>query len=216
MHFLPISLLISLHFLSLAWAQVTLAPPSTFPSASQFSVGSTTPSGSSSASGSINSSTPTSSAQFPILSGFSSCVTTCLSLGVAAANCSSVTEVDCYCGKRNFTSEIVSCISQQCPTEITTAEDLSQRFCNVASSSRSLSFPPTPSSTPAPSSSSSSTSSVSSLASSTSTTDTASSSAPANNGAAGRLDILGATGQGTVLGLAMMAVGILLGACIVE
>ncbi|KAF9005241.1 hypothetical protein BDQ17DRAFT_386217 [Cyathus striatus] len=133
-----------LYLLCLAAAQTSLQP-STFPTASSTASTLTTSVGTSS-SMSFNTSiplsaTPTSSAQFPTLSGYSACVTNCLQLGVANAGCSSVTDVNCFCGRQNFTAEVFPCIYSSCPSDLATAERLAQSFCALASSSISLSFP---------------------------------------------------------------------------
>ncbi|KAL0955510.1 hypothetical protein HGRIS_001749 [Hohenbuehelia grisea] len=163
-------------YVSLAAAQQptpTLVPPSTFPTVS---VSSTTSSTNSITNSSSTIASSTSSAALPSLSGFSSCgtvlptllvnfitklrflVTNCFTLGIAAANCSNVVPVDCYCTKANFTSTLVSCVSAECPTELVTEQNLAGQFCRLASSSISLSFPtPSSSSTSSTASNSSST-----------------------------------------------------------
>ncbi|EDR07896.1 uncharacterized protein LACBIDRAFT_294490 [Laccaria bicolor S238N-H82] len=143
------------------WGSATLVPPSTFPTLSSTA---TAPSGASSstsasASNSTTTGTPTSSAQFPSLSGYSSC-----------ANCTSVVDVNCFCISTNFTQSLTGCIAQGCPAELSSAEALAQQFCNIASSKPSLSF----SITSIPSSSSSSSSTVPA----TTTTPTTTSSVP--------------------------------------
>ncbi|KII95431.1 hypothetical protein PLICRDRAFT_214728 [Plicaturopsis crispa FD-325 SS-3] len=136
---------------------------------------------SASASGSVNASSSasaTSSASYPSLSGYSTCVTNCLSIAVSNANCTSVTDVNCYCarnGRTKFTNGLVDCISGQCPSELNSSESLSQQFCDIASTSVSLSFtsPPASSSSSSSSKSSSTSPSSSSTASATSTSNAA-------------------------------------------
>jgi hypothetical protein len=137
-------------------------------------------SGNSSVSGSATP-TQTSSAQFPSLSGYPACVTGCFTLSTAAANCTTLVDVDCYCTERNntrlFTAEMVACISDQCPDQLRSAEALAQQFCALAVSSTSLSFPQSATTTPIPipgSSSSSSSSTTSGGPSVTSPTPSAS------------------------------------------
>jgi len=88
---------------------------------------------------------PTNTADFPSLSGYSPCVTNCLSVAVSNRGCISVTEVGCYCNQTSavlFEQDIISCAQSGCPTELGTAENLAQRFCMVGNSSTSISFPP--------------------------------------------------------------------------
>ncbi|KAF6743360.1 hypothetical protein DFP72DRAFT_933401 [Ephemerocybe angulata] len=103
----------------------------------------------------------TSSAEFPSLSQYPACVSNCLAMAVAAASCQSVVDVNCFCVKPVFPQELYTCINKDCPTELTSAEDLAQKFCRIASASPTLTFPtstPTPSSTSTSSTSSSTTS----------------------------------------------------------
>ncbi|KAF6746753.1 hypothetical protein DFP72DRAFT_922168 [Ephemerocybe angulata] len=108
----------------------------------------------------------TSSAEFPSLSQYPACVSNCLAMAVAAASCQSVVDVNCFCVKPVFPQALYTCINKDCPTELTSAEDLAQNFCRIASASPTLTFP---TSTPTPTSSSTSTSSTSSSTTSTST-----------------------------------------------
>ncbi|KAG7441267.1 uncharacterized protein BT62DRAFT_937303 [Guyanagaster necrorhizus] len=80
------------------------------------------------------------SAALPSLSGYSTCVTNCLQLAIAYANCTSVADVDCYCGTTIFPASLTGCISSDCSDQLSTSESLSQQFCNLASPSTSLSF----------------------------------------------------------------------------
>ncbi|KAK0237374.1 hypothetical protein EDD85DRAFT_607436 [Armillaria nabsnona] len=102
---------------------------------------SSTSSGSASlnSSGSLSASS-TLSAELPSLSGYSTCVTNCLQLSIADANCTSVAEVNCFCGSTLFTSNLTDCVTSECSSELPTAETLAQRFCVLASTSTSLSF----------------------------------------------------------------------------
>ncbi|EMD32901.1 hypothetical protein CERSUDRAFT_126421 [Gelatoporia subvermispora B] len=163
-------------------AQASLIPPPATSASSSSSVSGSSASGSgtlasSSGSGSITASasgsssisaSPTSTASFPSLSGFSSCVDNCLSLAVSDANCTSVVDVQCFCANTtSFTQGLVSCISPQCISDLPSAEALAQSFCALASPSVSLSFPaPSPNATS--SSHASSSSGASSSASSSS------------------------------------------------
>ncbi|KAI0060567.1 hypothetical protein BV25DRAFT_945030 [Artomyces pyxidatus] len=114
------------------------------------------------------SATSTSAAPFPSLSGYPTCVTDCLTHAVADANCTSITEVNCYCSNKTFPADLFSCVSAaNCTTNISSAESLAQQFCGLASTSLSLSFPST-SAPPSSASPSSSTSPPSSSATSSS------------------------------------------------
>ncbi|KIO34013.1 hypothetical protein M407DRAFT_240863 [Tulasnella calospora MUT 4182] len=85
-------------------------------------------------------------AEYPSLSGYPICVTQCIQSGVAQTNCTSIIETSCYCGQQLFANATAYCVAMTCPDELSDAENLAQRFCNVHSSV-SLSFPPTPSTT---------------------------------------------------------------------
>ncbi|KAF8805189.1 hypothetical protein BYT27DRAFT_7104826 [Phlegmacium glaucopus] len=161
---LPIPLFFILQlFTSIAWSQgasptVSLIPPSTFSDATSTSSITTSTSGTqsvtTSAANATTSATATSTAQFPSLSGVSSCVSDCLAQGSARLNCTSVVDVNCFCVNSNYPAEIVTCVLANCPTEVTTIEALGQQFCNIASAHPSLSFPSLPVTPSAPSSSS--------------------------------------------------------------
>lgn len=93
-------------------------------------------------------------------------MTQCFQQAVSSALCASLVDVDCFCNRcvfissfpssmtnhtnffsfvhfhsQTFTSVILTCMIGMCPSELTSAEELSQRFCNIASPSVSLSFP---------------------------------------------------------------------------
>ncbi|KAH9175011.1 hypothetical protein EDB89DRAFT_430381 [Lactarius sanguifluus] len=118
-------------------------------------------------------SSPTSSAPYPTLTGYPSCVTDCLTFAVARANCTSITAVNCYCPSRIFPDALYTCVAGNCSTNVPSAENLAQQFC--ALDNVTVSF----SSTAAPSSPSSSSSSPSA----SSTTSTSSSGSAASNAA---------------------------------
>jgi hypothetical protein len=98
-------------------------------------------------------------------------VTNCLAVGIARVNCTSLTDVNCFCVKyvrsthyikpflihkkisSTFPAEVFGCIQSDCPSELMTEEKLDQQFCNLASSSPTLTFP-----SPIPSTSSTSSS----------------------------------------------------------
>ncbi|KAA1470470.1 hypothetical protein DENSPDRAFT_836276 [Dentipellis sp. KUC8613] len=151
------------------------------------------------------STTATSSAAFPTLSGYSTCVISCFDNSVANANCTSVTDVNCFCTNATFPRGLASCVSSNCPTDLSNAEALADQFCAVASTSTSLSFPP-PTSSSAPSSASSTQPPSSSLPSASQT----------NSGAQGSPN----SASGTQLGswraggatVAVSAMGALIGA----
>ncbi|TEB38026.1 hypothetical protein FA13DRAFT_1770456 [Coprinellus micaceus] len=96
-----------------------------------------------SGSGSTSVSTTT-TADFPSLSSYPACVSNCLAIGVAKSNCTSVVDVGLFLHKtyvRNylhlvfrpdFVQELFRCVTTDCPDELTSSEDLAQRFCNIA------------------------------------------------------------------------------------
>ncbi|GLB40386.1 putative CFEM domain containing protein [Lyophyllum shimeji] len=190
----------------------SLIPPSTFDSASSSASGSTT-TGSASGSSSMPA-TPTSSALFPSLSGFSTCVTNCLQLAVSV-NCSSVAEVNCYCKSSRFTQDIVNCAATNCPGDLTTVETLAQRFCNLASQPASLSFPST---TSKPSSTLTSSSAPTNTAPSATSDSTSTSPSPTASNAAssGAFAGSGNFGSSTFLGMGVASLGVILGAFLVD
>ncbi|EIW80192.1 hypothetical protein CONPUDRAFT_165787 [Coniophora puteana RWD-64-598 SS2] len=98
--------------------------------------GSTTGTGTATSSSSTNIGSPsvttTSSANWPTLSGYPTCVTNCLQEAVSAANCSSIIDVDCYCSNAVFESTIVDCTAQGCYSSVSSAESLAQQFCDRA------------------------------------------------------------------------------------
>jgi len=113
--------------------------------------------------GTLASGTTTTTA-FPSLSTFSPCVTNCLDVAVGSVNCSSPTDIACYCTSSNFTQSLFSCVTDQCSSELTSAENLAQEFCNLQSPSVSLSFPSTSANATAASTSSGTSTSTSSAA----------------------------------------------------
>ncbi|KAI0045545.1 hypothetical protein FA95DRAFT_121184 [Auriscalpium vulgare] len=126
------------------------------------------------------SATTTSSAAFPSLAGYPTCVTDCLATSISDVNCTSITDVNCYCvNGSNFPVDLFACVSDvNCVGNLQSAESLAQKFCLIASSSVSLSFPAT-------SSLASSTAPPSSIAAPTSSSPPPSTSA-APNSAVGR------------------------------
>ncbi|KAG5724695.1 hypothetical protein E4T56_gene3751 [Termitomyces sp. T112] len=206
-----------------AGASLTPPPDTVIPSSS--TAGSTT-----TTNGSL-SVTPTSSAQFPSLSGFSDCVTNCLQLAVADTNCTSIIDVNCYCKTSRFTRSLVNCTESSCQQEVGTAESLAQQFCFIGNASASLSFPPT---TSIPSSSATKPSSSltsSSLALSTPTNpsgttsgditpsaSTAGNTVATSNAAASAFLAVGSTSvvSSQFLGLCLTFLGVLIGAALVE
>ncbi|KAH8110494.1 hypothetical protein DFH11DRAFT_1619986 [Phellopilus nigrolimitatus] len=111
-------------------------------------------------SGSANSSSAsgtTTSTAFPSLSTYSTCVSQCLQLAVSTSNCSSLTEVACYCASSFFTQTLYTCVSGQCTDQLRSAENLAQEFCNLETPSSSLTFPTSTSTTASSTASGSST-----------------------------------------------------------
>ncbi|KAF4621137.1 hypothetical protein D9613_001151 [Agrocybe pediades] len=204
-----ISLLVMIQLSLASWAQVTLAPPSTFPTVSQVSTA-TSKSTITSVSGTASrtsSTSATSSTQFPSLSQYPSCVTDCLAAAVAAANCSTLVDVNCFCVSRRFSPVYVGCIAGNCTDQVPAGENLAQQFCNLASSSPSLSFPSVSSSATATPSSDSS--SISSSSSSLSSTATSPASTPTSSNSRASPNVV--SGQGVFLSLGLTAFIILLG-----
>ncbi|KLO05863.1 hypothetical protein SCHPADRAFT_1002670 [Schizopora paradoxa] len=93
---------------------------------------------------------------FPSLGTSSPCVNNCLALAVSQVNCSTITDVSCFCVNGNFPLDLVGCVSAQCSDELSSAESLAREFCALASSSASLTFPASPTNSSTSSSSSSS------------------------------------------------------------
>ncbi|KAH9012190.1 hypothetical protein EDB84DRAFT_1569301 [Lactarius hengduanensis] len=113
-------------------------------------------------------SSTTSSAPYPTLTGYPSCVTDCLTYAVAQANCTSITAVNCYCPSRVFPDALYTCVAGNCSTDVPSAENLAQQFCaldNVTVSFSSTAAP-SPSSPSSPSASAATSTSSSSSSSS--------------------------------------------------
>jgi len=80
-------------------------------------------------------------AEYPSLSGVSSCVTNCLQAAVSQVNCTSIINTSCYCTQQSFANQTTFCIANTCPDLLSQAESLAERFCNVSNPSTTLSFP---------------------------------------------------------------------------
>ncbi|KZV99393.1 hypothetical protein EXIGLDRAFT_762690 [Exidia glandulosa HHB12029] len=80
---------------------------------------------------------------FPPLDDVSTCVNNCLQDSIILTNCSSVVDVTCYCAGNSttttFENAMVSCVSANCSSSLGSAEELAQRFCDVANGT--LTFP---------------------------------------------------------------------------
>ncbi|KAH9006226.1 hypothetical protein EDB86DRAFT_697429 [Lactarius hatsudake] len=111
-------------------------------------------------------SSTTSSAPYPTLTGYPSCVTDCLTYAVAQANCTSITAVNCYCPSRIFPDALYTCVAGNCSTNVPSAENLAQQFCALDSVTVSFASTAAPSSSSSPSASKTSSTSSSSSASS--------------------------------------------------
>ncbi|KAJ3782471.1 hypothetical protein GGU11DRAFT_748938 [Lentinula aff. detonsa] len=190
---------------------------STLGSASSGSaIASTTSSGS--GSGSSFSASSTSSAALPSLSGYDTCVVTCFETAIAQVNCSNVVPESCYCNSTDYQNALVSCMRSNCPSELVTAEGLTNKFCALASTSTSISFSitslPSSSSTSsaAPSAGSTSASGTSSL-SSTSLSSSVSSTGSSN--AALGVIVGGGLSQAAVPSIVAAAIGVVAGAFLV-
>ncbi|KAG8686158.1 hypothetical protein FRC08_012716 [Ceratobasidium sp. 394] len=119
--------------------------------------GTLTASANGTATASTSSATPTTTT-YPSLGDASPCVVNCLQVSIAQADCSTITQVDCYCNNERFRNSLVQCVASNCPSDLTSAEQLGQQFCDIVSVS--ITYPPPPTSTtPASSSTPSSTSS---------------------------------------------------------
>ncbi|KAF9525398.1 hypothetical protein CPB83DRAFT_548147 [Crepidotus variabilis] len=195
----PLLVLVFLEGFLFAWAQrgVSLIPP---PISASSSTSASATSSTSSVANSSNSaalSSTSSTTAFPSLSTYSACVSNCLQTGVARVNCSSLTDVNCFCKSPTFPNEVDGCILSDCPSELQSAQSLAQQFCDLASSSPSLSF------IPATSTSSSNTASTSS---------TSSSSAPSTTTSSLGLRNFEAQSWNAVVGLSILLGGSLTGA----
>ncbi|KDQ56465.1 hypothetical protein JAAARDRAFT_208141 [Jaapia argillacea MUCL 33604] len=140
----------------------------------------------SSVSGSVNVSASSTTTSYPSLSTVSACVSGCLAVAASAANCTSVVDVNCYCvwpNSATFQQSIVDCVTSQCITDLSTAENLSLQFCKASNATSTLTFPPLPSTT-----SGSSTASASSSVTSPASSISQSASATASKSAASRLE----------------------------
>ncbi|KAF8911365.1 hypothetical protein CPB85DRAFT_651441 [Mucidula mucida] len=182
---LPLSL--SILFLPLlSWAQSSTSITGSV-TGTVIGTGSVTGSASSTTASGSASASRTLSADLPSLSGYSTCVTTCLQLSIAAANCTSVAEVNCYCGSSDFTSSLTDCITADgpdgCPAELSQAENLAGQFCHLASTSTSLSFTITSVSSSTSGSSSSTRTSPSQSSSTTTASGTSASATTSDNAA---------------------------------
>lgn len=111
--------------------------------------------------------------------------------------------------REGFKQRIILCLSSDCPQELSTGEQLAQRFCNVGPSSTSISFPPLPPSLSSVSSSSSSSPSLTTSPSSTLSSPTGQTSGGSNsNGASSWRGTWGMAGSTVVLiGLGSIFVG---------
>ncbi|KAG8757119.1 hypothetical protein FRC12_010386 [Ceratobasidium sp. 428] len=154
-------------------AQTPIPPPETAPTGSVTVPGSSTPSSSSrtrtasgtrsgTASGTL-SGTITSSANgtatetassavpttttYPSLGDASPCVVNCMQVSVAQAGCSTITQVDCFCPSPQFRNTLVQCVASNCPSDLTSGEDLGQQFCNIVNVT--VTYPPAPTSSSA-------------------------------------------------------------------
>ncbi|CUA66946.1 hypothetical protein RSOLAG22IIIB_02853 [Rhizoctonia solani] len=107
-----------------------------------------TASGNITATESTTSTTPTTTS-YPSLGSASACVANCLQASVSQSNCSTIIDVNCYCTNERFRTGLVQCVAASCPSDLSSAENYGQQFCNIVSVS--LTYPPAPSTT-APSS----------------------------------------------------------------
>ncbi|KAF5353137.1 hypothetical protein D9758_008775 [Tetrapyrgos nigripes] len=64
----------------------------------------------------------------------------CFQMAIGQAGCNSVVSPECYCGRANYTSFLLSCMQSNCSSELSTVESLTNQFCAIASPSTSVSF----------------------------------------------------------------------------
>ncbi|KAJ3820795.1 hypothetical protein F5880DRAFT_909584 [Lentinula raphanica] len=168
-------------------------------------------------SGSSLSASSTSSAVLPSLSGYDTCVVTCFETAIASVNCSNVVPESCYCNSTNYQSALVSCMQSDCPSELITAEGLTNQFCALASTSTSISFSITslPSSSSVSSTASNNGSSTVSVTTTTSNSASSGSSTGTSNAALGNV-LRGGLNQAAMPSLLVAAVGVLAGAFLVR
>ncbi|KAJ3735577.1 hypothetical protein DFJ43DRAFT_1214896 [Lentinula guzmanii] len=190
---------------------------STLGSASSGStIASTTSSGS--GPGSSLSASSTSSAALPSLSGYDTCVVTCFETAIAQSSILFSKILIRTHISTDYQNALVSCMRSNCPSELVTAEGLTNKFCALASTSTSISFSitslPSSSSTSsaAPSAGSTSASGTSSL-SSTSLSSSVSSTGSSN--AALGVIIGGGLSQAAVPSIVAAAIGVVAGAFLV-
>ncbi|KAI0002250.1 hypothetical protein BJV74DRAFT_794028 [Russula compacta] len=143
--------------------------------------------------------TATSSTPYPSLTGYTTCVTNCLTAAVAQVNCTTITAVACYCTNQTFPNALLSCVAANCSGSVSSAETLAKQFC--ALDNTTLSF----SSTAGPS-----TSLLSSNPTTTTTSPTSTNTKPFNgsNGAPAALWMLDMRGW---TGMALAACGAVFG-----
>ncbi|KAI9465221.1 hypothetical protein BJY52DRAFT_672340 [Lactarius psammicola] len=96
----------------------------------------------------------TTSAPYPSLTGYPSCVTDCLTFAVARSNCTSITAVNCYCPSRIFPDALYTCVAANCSTNVPSAENLAQQFCALDNVTVSFASTAAPSTSTSPSASS--------------------------------------------------------------
>ncbi|EUC57506.1 CFEM domain protein [Rhizoctonia solani AG-3 Rhs1AP] len=179
-------------FATLAAAQTPIPPTETAPTGSVTVSGSVTRTssgtrsgtaiGTASGTGTISASasgnmtvttsaTPTTTS-YPSLGNASPCVANCLQVSISQANCSTIIDVNCYCTSERFRTGLVQCVAASCPSDLSSAENYGQQFCNIVSVS--LTYPPAPTTTPA--------SSTTPRASQTTTPTTTANAAPRQTG----------------------------------
>jgi len=190
---------------SLVAAQQSSSSSSTGSSSGSSSSSTLSSSSSATSNSSASSSASSTSTALPSLSTYSSCVSTCFETAIGLVNCTSVVPESCYCNNTSFQPALVSCIqTSSCADQLSTAEDLTNKFCALASPSTSISFLVT-SVSASPSSSPSSSSSGTGLTSSSGSglTGTSSSGSTTSSNAA-----VGMVGFGGIDGLSMVRLGV--------
>ncbi|KAJ2916897.1 hypothetical protein MD484_g3511, partial [Candolleomyces efflorescens] len=65
--------------------------------------------------------------------GISPCILACSTAGVAANNCSSITDFACICSSSQFQADTAKCITDNCPESLEAAINLQLAQCGAAS-----------------------------------------------------------------------------------
>lgn len=92
--------------------------------------------------------TVTQTTNLPNLGDYPPCVSTCLELAISNVSCTNVAIPACYCtSNKTLPTHLISCISDTCPDQLSVAEDLTEKFCAIVSTSLSFSITTLPTTT---------------------------------------------------------------------